>query len=565
MPRQKIILALRSLSRRQWRLFITLALVGIAGLLWFVGGINQIFSLTVAAPGGNISEGIIGSPRFINPLLAISDADRDLSTLVYSGLMRINEKNVPEPDLAERVEVSEDGLTYTFTLKDDLTWHDGMPLTTADVEFTIASALNPIIKSIKRASWEGVRIERVDDKIIRFHLKQPYPPFLDNATMGILPKHIWGRLDPEVFALNQFNTEGVGSGPYKVKNIKKDSLGIPEYYDLVPFEDFALGEAKISNLRLFFYPNETELMNAYRRNEITSASLISAESAKALEALGSRVLRSPLPRTFGVFLNQNRAPVFANPEVRKALNLSLDRNMVIAAALSGYGQPVTGPLPNFSSITSTSSISEARAILENGGWQFDDTSDAWEKKTKKETLTLSFTLTTSDTPELKSAAEIIRDTWKQLGVKVDLKIFEIGDLNQNVIRPRQYEALFFGEILGRNMDAFAFWHSSQRLDPGLNIALYTNSVTDKILEEVRRSSDQDSISTLYQKFNDTVSSDIPAIFVYAPEFLYLLPNEIKNVTFPTINTAADRFLNIYRWYIKTDRVWPVFANKNNKI
>lgn len=575
--------ALRALPAREWRWLIVSLALGLIGFFWLVAAVDNYFAVTIATPGGQITEGIIGPPRFINPLLATSDADRDLTALVYSGLMRLDETGEPQPDLAESVEISDDKLTYTFHLKPNLTWHDGEALTTDDVEFTVLAAQDPSVKSQKRAAWEGVKVEKLDAQTVIFKLKQSYPTFLEAATMGLLPKHIWGRLDREAFPLNQFNTESIGSGPYQIQDIKKDNLGIPEYYDLVPFKHFALGAAKVSLLRLRFYSSESELLSAYQTGEVEAGSALSAESAAALEAAGARLLRAPLPRVFGVFFNQSHAPVLANREVRQALDMVIDRERIIQQALHGYGLAATSPLPtskinlqtsssSTSSTTSTpetktasSSIELAQAFLRKNSWTWDEKNLEWQKKTKKETQVLAFSIATADTPELKQAAELIRDTWLALGAKVELKVFELGDLNQNVIRPRQYDALFFGEILGRQPDLFAFWHSSQRLDPGLNIALYANIKADKLLADSRTETDPVKLTSLQQQFAAEVNTDKPAVFIYAPEFIYLLPEKVQNAKLDSVNTASDRFLNIHQWYIQTDQVWPIFVNKNNKI
>ena len=174
---------------------------------------------------------------------------------------------------------------------------------------------------------------------------------------------------------------------------------------------------------------------------------------------------------------------------------------------------------------------------------------------------MSFTITTADIPELRHSAELVKSIWEKLGVKVSLKVYEIGDLDLNVIRPRQYDSLFFGEILGRTPDLFSFWHSGQRLDPGLNIAEYTNTTADKLLEETRGLIDREKRQVNYQKIQDTISQDTPAVFLYSPEFLYLVPEPVKNVKLPLINTPSDRFLSIYQWYINTDRVWKIFTRQ----
>src|SRR3989344_379567 len=117
-------------------LYIFTTALAIATLA-LLAGVNAKTSVVVPAPGGTLTEGVIGSARFINPLLAISEPDRDLAYLVYSGLTRISPNGSIIPDLASSYEISDDGLTYTFTLRPDLTFHDGSSLTTVDIVFTI--------------------------------------------------------------------------------------------------------------------------------------------------------------------------------------------------------------------------------------------------------------------------------------------------------------------------------------------------------------------------------------------------------------------------------------------
>ena len=573
----EIALTLRSLSHKQRRLFLGFGISAIILIITLLWQADRAVSVLVPAPGGQLVEGIIGTPRFINPLLVTSDADRDLTALIYSGLLRLDPSGKIIPDLAESYTVSADGLIYTFKLRDHLTWQDGKPLTADDVEFTVLEAQDPLLLGKKRGAWEGVRVEKLSPTEIRFHLKQAYPQFLETATMGILPKHLWSKFDVETFSLNQFNTEPIGSGPYQIKNISQDGQGIANYYDLEPFPNFTLGGVNISLVRLRFYSNETDLIAAYKRGEIDSLNAVSAENAKTLEKEGANILRSPLPRVFAVFFNQNKALILANKEVREALAMAVDQQQVINEVLQGYGIPAYGPLPQLflkdlgvelpngsstpKSATTTDKITVARKYLADHGWTWDESKKIWQKKSKKETTVLSFTITTADIPELRHSAELVKSIWEKLGVKVSLKVYEIGDLDLNVIRPRQYDSLFFGEILGRTPDLFSFWHSGQRLDPGLNIAEYTNTTADKLLEETRGLIDREKRQVNYQKIQDTISQDTPAVFLYSPEFLYLVPEPVKNVKLPLINTPSDRFLSIYQWYINTDRVWKIFTRQ----
>jgi peptide/nickel transport system substrate-binding protein len=531
------------------------------GLLIYL---NQLLSVSKPTLGGSLVEGEIGTPRFVNPLLATTEADKDLTNLIYSGLMRQGPQGETIPDLAEKVDIDESGLIYTFHLRPKLTWHDGAKITADDVVYTIDKIKDPLIKSPGRSNWDGVRVEKVDDSTVRFKLTQRNPTFLDTATLGILPKHLWNKFDEETFSLNQLNTESIGSGPYELNSVRKNSEGLPEYYDLTSFKNFALGQAKIENIRLRFYPNQDALFKAYSSGEIKSLGAVPAAELEHLPSGRTQTITSKLPRVFAVFLNPNRNNFLVSKEVRQALDLITNKQEIITQVLHGYGVPAVGPLGLATSSVSTSTAAnseQARGLLTSAGWIFNNANKQWEKQDKatKAIQALKISLATSDTPELKSAAELIKQQWEAFGIGVDLQIFEIGDLNQKVIRPRQYEALFFGEILGRSPDLYPFWHSSGRLDPGLNIALYTNITVDTLLEQARAAKNKAELLNAYRQAELEIIDDQPAIFVYAPYFVYLLPTSIKNPAIPPINVPSDRFLLTYQWYINTEKIWKIFA------
>jgi len=548
--------------------FFVALLVGSALVIF--SRFNQLLLVEVPARGGHFSEGIIGSPRFINPLLALSDADRDLTALLYSGLMKATPDGKLIPDLAESFAISDDGLTYTFLLKDTALFHDGTPVTAGDVIFTVTRAQDPALKSPKRASWDGIIVEGISDRELRFILKQPYAPFLENATLGILPEHIWKDADVEQFPFSNFNIEPVGSGPYKIKRIKRNSSGVSEFYELKAYNKYALGRPFIETVTIMFYANEETLLEGFKGGAIEGVNSISAETLGVLNDTKLRIEHPPLPRIFAVFFNQNQAPVFAHKEVRRALAAALDKQNIVREVLGGYGATIDSPIPpgilatpsksaDILAMSEASTTEHARKILEEGGWTWDENESVWEKVVKKERRVLRFSLATSNAPELKRAAELIVEAWQRVGIAADLTIFETGDLNQNVIRPRTYDALFFGEIIGRELDLFAFWHSSQRNDPGLNIALYANIAADKLLEEARTLSDSDEREEKYKAFEKEIADDTPAIFIYAPDFIYVVPEKIQGLRLGSITTPSERFLNIHEWHIETDKVWNIFS------
>ncbi len=557
--------AVRAFTKTERALFLALAVLLAASTLALAARASDFFLVEIPRYGGAFTEGIIGTPRFINPLLAASDADRDLTALVYAGLLRATPEGTLITDLAERYEVSEDARSYSFWIKPNAVFHDGAPVTADDVVFTIQKAQDPLIKSVKRANWEGVAVEKIGEREVKLTLKRPYAPFLENATLGILPKHLWKNIDSESFQFNPLNGEPVGAGPYKVVRVDENASRVPTSYTLAPFADYALGVPYIERLTLRFYGSESSLVDAFSRGEIESMGGISPAEARALEAKGVRAEKTPLPRIFGIFFNQNQSRVLTDRAVRAALAQAIDKEALVQSVLGGYGTPIDDPLPHIANMPEVqreiSSAKSAREALLSAGWKMNEETGVLEKKYGAETRVLSFSLATAATPELKRAAEFAATAWRATGAQVELKFFDVSDLNQAVIRPRAYDALLFGEIVGRDLDLFAFWHSSQRNDPGLNIALYTNIKADRLLEEARTAQEHSARDAALSAFAEEVRKDVPAVFLYAPDFIYILPEEIRDLPLGKLSVPHERFLNIHKAYIKTEKVFQFSLRK----
>lgn len=570
--KQNLLLLLSSLSPLGKVIFVAAFFVFLISSFALLAAINNRYLVEIPEHGGSLTEGIIGRPRFINPVIAKSDADRDMTQLIYSGLMRATPKGELLPDLADHYEISDDGLTYTFTLRDNLVWHDGEPITSADIAFTIDKVrdIALAIKSPRRASWDGVEVTTPDPKTVIFKIKQPYAQFLENTTMGILPKHIWQNVPDEEFDVSYYNIEPIGSGAYRMGKIVRDNnKGLPLYYDLIAFKKYPEGEPYISNLRIMFFGNNNELSQAYTNHTIDQIHTIDPAFAREIEKSGGHIARAPLPRVFGIYFNQSQQPILADKEVRRALATSIDKERIVNKVLSGYGRTVNGPLPMFHTTvidanvaTNTNvRIQSARNILEKDGWVLN-TANIYEKtdKKKKTVTLLDLSLSVPDVDELKQAAGLIKEDWEKIGVNVTLKIFEPSSFTTEVLSPRKYDAIFYGQITGRNPDPYAYWHSSQRNAPGLNIALYTNKNVDKILENARKEQDEANRAILLQKFNDTVTDDIPAVFIYSPDFLYATGANVRGMQTGFITTESERFLDINDWYVQSERVWKIFAD-----
>ena len=558
-----------SFSKKEYMVFVGLLVVLLLSTILILESINKSFMVGVPLEGGSVSIGVVGVPRFINPILANSEADLDLVSLIYSGLMRKDGNNDLIPDLAEKYEMSKNGLTYTFILKDKIYFQDGKPVTAEDVLFTIDKIKDSVIKSPHRIDWEGVNVEKKDEKTIIFTLKQPYASFLENATLGIMPAHLW---DNSPMELNETNINPIGSGPYVINGINKQSSGIVNYYKLVPFKKFALGKPYIKNINLHFFQNESDLVNALLNKSVDQISSISPQNADSLKEKGYQIESIALPRVFGLFFNQNANQLFTNKAIVSAINQTIDKEKIVKEVLLDYGTVINSPIPpnmpeyqkpaTLSSTPRADLLKKVKDSLTKDGWK-TGTDGFLEKTTtvnKKKVFTkLEFSISTSNAEDLAKTAELIKQDLAEIGMKVEVKTFETGNLNQNVIRPRKYDALLFGEVINHESDLFAFWHSSQRKDPGFNVAMYTNAKVDKILEDASIIVDENARIKKYVQFEDEIKKDMGSVFLYSPSFLYIVSNNLKQFKINQIISPSDRYLNAYKWYLQTENVWKIFT------
>jgi len=631
----------KTLTKKEKTAFFVFFLLAFFSLSFL--SLNFYFKNTekVPAGGGTFIEGVIGQPRFINPVYANSDIDRDLVQLIFSGLMKYDENLNIVPDLAERYEIEEEGRVYKFYLKENLLWQDKTPLTVDDIIFTIKTIQNPDFKSPLQANWVGVKIEKINELEIKFTLKKPYAAFIENCTLNILPKHIWQNVSSESFAFEAFNLKPIGSGPYKLKKIKQNSSNQTEYLILVQSSVYYGKKPYISKIEFLFFANEEKLIKAAKKGDIKGLSLTSSID------LGKKWQNYSLllPRYFAVFFNQETSEVLKEKKVRLALNYGINKqainqkivNSPILPNIYGFNEP---------SIQYEFDIEKAKSILEEAGFKDEDGNGLREKtitkepafkftsrltkgsrgkevtelqkclakfpeiypegettgyfgeKTKQavirfqekyyedilqpygytkgtgnvgkstraklneicfeepdEILALKFSLVTVNQPQMVEIAELLKEQWKAIGAEVKIETYSLFQLEQDFIKPRNYESLLFGEVLGAIPDPFPFWHSSQKKDPGLNLALYENSEADKLLEENRKESDPEIRTEKLVLFQDVLIEDVPAIFLYSPNYIYMVSKKVNGVEVKKITDPSKRFVGIENWYIKTKRAW----------
>lgn len=530
-------------------------------------GVRFYYANTQIAPaqGGAHVESALGIPRFINPALSqISDVDRDITKIVYAGLMKYNKDGKLLEDLAESYKI-ENNTLYTFKIRENIFWHDGELLTAEDVVFTIKLIQDPKYASPIRLNWQGVEIEKIDDFTVVFKLTSPYSPFLENMTQGILPKHIWGNIAPKSFPLAEANLQPIGAGPYKFEKFQKDNTGNIKSYTLKINDKYYGAAPHIERIVFKFFDSEDEALPALKNQEVGAMSFVSGYNSVQAEIGGNiRLYTFNLPRYFAVFLNQSKSKALAEKPVREALTLATNREEIIALAAGGNGKPSFGPIvrellgynPQIEEKYQFN-LDEAKKILTNNKW-LDTDGDGVLQKTlpqDKEPTPLEINLVTVEWPELEKVMRTLKDQWEKIGARVIINAYTLGELQQEYIRPREYEALIFGQVVGIDPDPFSFWHSSQKKDPGLNLALYDNKTADKLLEEARQTLDSQARAEKYVLFQNAMINDIPAIFLYSPTYLYPVNKTIKGIKEGKIADPSLRFSDITDWYIDTKRVW----------
>lgn len=536
--------------------FGLLLIMGVSFLIW-VGSFYFDFTKTVPKVGGQYIEGIVGQPLYINPLLSqTSEADSDLTQLIFSGLFKYDKEGNIAPDLVDNYAISEDQKIYTFNLKKNVLWHDGKKLDANDVYFTYNILQDPAYKSPLRQGLQGVVVNIIDDYTVTFELKTPYAGFLENLTTGIMPKHVWENIAPEKFALAEYNLHPIGSGPYAFADFQKDSSGNILTFTLASNKNFYEGVPYISKMTFNFYPDDSALIGAYNKKEVMGMGSIPPENVKDIKNVKStNVHELIIPRYFSVFFNQTKSVVLANDQVRQALNMSVDRKQIIDTLLHGEGVPLSSPFfPQMKeyddSLQVQMNIEEANKKLDEAGWKLEQ----GENVRKKGDVKLSFELMTTDWPELNQTANLLKEQWAKVGAQVDVKVLSVSDLQQNYIKNREYDSLLFGQAISFNPDLYSFWHSSQKKDPGLNLSLFDNKDADEILNNVRQQMDENSRSEDLKKFQSILANEIPAVFLYGRYYLFPASTALQGVEVKNINNPQQRFVDVNKWYVKTSRV-----------
>lgn len=533
-----------------------------------VVGVGYYFAHTEFGPavGGEIVEGVVGTPRSLNPILSVSnDVDNDLTRLVFSRLFTTDGAGRVTPDLVERYDASPDLKSYTLVLRDNARWHDDQPLTADDVLFTFALIQDPAWKSPLYATFKDVTLEKIDERTLKITLKEPYAQFLSLLNFGILPQHVWKDVEPQNAQMAEANLKPVGSGPFKFSDMRRDKRGFVLTYTLERNGDYYKEAPYLEKIAFQFYPDYASAIDALKKRQVSSLSFVPRDLRADLRGLTNVMPVSlELPQATAVFFNPRQNPILKDKEVRRALIMGIDKVRILFDVLGGDGHPLDRPsLPGMSA-TSTNPVAfnldGAAAALDELGWKLDPedgfrkkAADPKDKNAKPQTL--SIVLTTVDQPESLNVASIVKNGWTAIGVDVTVNAVPASEIHRTVIKPREYEALLYGQLLGADPDPYPFWHSSQVQDPGLNLAMFADRDADDALEAARQTADPEKRQEAYRRFLAVLADQLPAAFLYSPSYTYPIPSDLKGFSGTRVTNPSDRFATVTSWYLKTARVW----------
>lgn len=533
------VLTYKSLPAKKIFLFWLCAILGIIFLFLAITTFSNKFLIEIPTYGGSITEGMVGVPRYINPILASTDSEKDLTKLIFSGLLKKDIYGNLINDLADEVLESEDKLTYTVYLNPEAKFHDGVKVTADDIIFTLNKVQDKKLNSPIAINFEGVSAEKIDDLTLAFHLKTPFYHFKESLTFGVLPRHLLEHFSTEEFAFSEFNIQPVGSGPFKIDSIIKKS-NIASKYSLVANKDYLGGRPYLDNIDINIYQNTEDILSALNDGRINSTAYLGYSSLERVDQSKRNTLSRNLTTIYSLSFNPNKNELLADKSVRSYLAKSIDKQEIINSVFGGY---VTKKDFFFGDSTAIND-SELKNL----------------EKLEGKTLNI----TTTDLIDLKQVTEKIADSWRAKGVEVNVIVYSVSNLAE-VIKDRDFEILVFGSIIERDTDLYAYWHSGQRTYPGLNITNYTSTAMDKNLESLRQDFSEER-ATILNKINEELIKEMPAVPLYSNNLNYVVTNkdlatQLDQALPTNLLDKSERFVNVKEWFKYKEKVWSFSYKK----
>ncbi len=549
------------MKRLRWQILVVAVTLVIVALLLLSQQPVTTIILPEAAPGGIYTEALIGSMGRLNPMLDWNNpADRDVNRLLFSGLVKFDSRGLPQPDLVDSWGVSADGKVYNFSLRPNALWHDGTPVTSDDVLFTIEviKSSGSLFPQDIKDLWSQIIVKRLDDKTFQFTLPEPFSPFLDYVTFGILPKHILENVPADQLASADFNLSPVGTGPYKFGELLISGSQITGVV-LVANQDYYLGAPFVEQVVFRYFSNSASALDAYRQGEVLGVSQLTLDVLEsALQEPGLSVYTSRLPQMGLVFLNLNNPTVgfLQDANVRRALMLGMNRTVIASHILKGQAIVADSPiLPGswayYDEIEKFPYDPEAAIqILNKEGYIFT----AGSSVRSKDGQPLTFTLVHPDDEIHTQIAQAIQSDWALIGVQLNLQSVPYDVMVNDYLTTRNYEAALGDLSTSRtpDPDPYLFWHQAEATG-GQNYSQWDSRTASEFLETARTAADFNERARLYRNFQVVFAKELPSLPLYYPVYSYGVDAQVQGVQVAPMYDISDRLALINEWYLVTRR------------
>ena len=550
------------MKKLRWQILVVAVTIVIVALLLLSQQPVSVITLPEAAPGGIYTEALVGSMGRLNPMLDWNNsADRDVDRLIFSGLIRFDSRGLPQPDLADSWGASADGTIYNFSIRPNAVWHDGQPVTSDDVLFTIEmiKSAGSLFPQDVKDLWSQVEVKRLDDKTFQIKLPEPFAPFLDYATFGVLPKHLLETVPADQLATAEFNLSPIGSGPYKFDRLLTSGGQITGVV-LIPNPDYFIQPPFIEQVVFRYYPNSASAFAAYQQGEVLGVSQLTNDVLEqALMEPTLSVYTSRLPQMGLVFLNNNNPnfPFLGSANVRRALLLGVNRNIIVSHILKGQAVIANGPiLPGswayyddietfeYDPDAATALLKEEGYVIPAGGGDVR----------AKDGQFLTFTLVHPDDALHTQIAQAIQSDWALIGVRIDLQSVTYDSLVNDFLTTRNYAAALADLNTSRtpDPDPYLFWHQSEATG-GQNYSQWDNRTASEFIETARTAADFTERARLYRNFQVVFTKDMPSLPLYYPVYSYGVDVQVQGVQVAPMYDVSDRLALITEWYLVTRR------------
>jgi peptide/nickel transport system substrate-binding protein len=465
--------------------------------------------------GGTLIFAIGGDPQTLNPAITTNVEALAVSCKMFNGLVWVDRDFVAQPELAESWDISEDGLTYTFHLRDDVLWHDGTPFTAADVVYTFLEVLAPFHPRTARAFENVSSVTMLDDYTVVVEFHTVYAPFLQQMTCqegAILPKHLYEGTDP---ANNPRAFDNpVGTGPFVFAEWRRGDRVVMTRND----NYFREGQPYLDQMiaQVLPDPNSRVLGMLAGQVDYIQSFFLPREEVARLEADPSIQTQrdTDLPGNFIMFFNVANEPL-SDPAVRQALLVGLNREQIASQAFFGLATPGESAIHRALSWASHPGVSYSERYgydPERANQMLDELGLVRGANNTRFSMRLLYNPAQAG---FNAMAQIMSDNWRQIGVDLVLQPFENQVVTDLAFNQRDFDALIIGYTTAGD-PAIGISRQYVSIEPGhafTNPTNYSNPEVDRLFLEAASTPFLDERRALYYAVQEVIAEDLPVINV----------------------------------------------------